>query len=223
MNSKGIESGNESARRMATAVAPMPAPCQASQRSPQPSAAPKLNLRAGNSGAKAKWPGTPGAESTSEAELSFYRERTRALLRRYFRLSLETGRLPSLLGREFFRARVTSYRLHTFEDAVIFTHDVERCLERLDDTSKQLLARIVLQGHTEQDTAGMMGCTRRHVVRLYPEALDRLTAIFLEFKLLVPEFTAGEQRDAVRPARRRMPRPPEACQGAEIAEVFACA
>src|SRR5438876_933901 len=62
-----------------------------------------------------------------ESELWIYRDRTTAMLRRYFRLSVELGRLPSLLGREFFRARVTSYRMHSFEDAVIFVHDVENC------------------------------------------------------------------------------------------------
>jgi len=49
-----------------------------------------------------------------------YRGRTVAMLRRYMRYSIETGRLPSLLGREFFRAKVTSYTVVTFEDRVIF-------------------------------------------------------------------------------------------------------
>jgi|SRR5271169_6008166 len=42
--------------------------------------------------------------------------------------SIETGRLPSLLGRAFFRAKVTSYTMVTFEDRVIFVHDIEKCL-----------------------------------------------------------------------------------------------
>src|SRR5271165_7382199 len=49
-------------------------------------------------------------------ELWLYRDRTAAMLRRYGRLSVEVGRLPSLLGREFFRTGVTSYRVGTFED-----------------------------------------------------------------------------------------------------------
>ncbi|HKU24448.1 MAG TPA: hypothetical protein VJQ54_03195, partial [Candidatus Sulfotelmatobacter sp.] len=60
-----------------------------------------------------------------------YRGRTVGMLRRYMRYSIETGRLPSLLGREFFRAKVTSYTVVTFEDRVIFVHDMERCLEKL--------------------------------------------------------------------------------------------
>ena len=43
---------------------------------------------------------------------------TVTMLRRYMRYSIETGRLPSLLGREFFRTQVTSYTVVTFEDRV---------------------------------------------------------------------------------------------------------
>src|SRR5450755_2465766 len=63
-----------------------------------------------------------------DPDLWLYRERTLGMLRRYQRLSVEVGRLPSLLGREFFRTRVTSYHAGTFEDAVIFVHDVARGL-----------------------------------------------------------------------------------------------
>jgi len=49
-----------------------------------------------------------GKAQVEQASLSAYRGRTMALLRRYFRMSLDIGRLPSVLGREFFRARVTS-------------------------------------------------------------------------------------------------------------------
>src|SRR5215467_16112389 len=65
-------------------------------------------------------------------ELWLYRERTIALLRRYLRISIEVGRLPSLLGRELFRSKVTSYRMTSFEDGVIFVRDVERALEQLN-------------------------------------------------------------------------------------------
>jgi len=49
------------------------------------------------------------------AEMWLYRERRVALLRRYLRISIEVGRLPSLLGRELFRSKVTSYRMTSFE------------------------------------------------------------------------------------------------------------
>ena len=70
-----------------------------------------------------------------EQERRIYRGRTVAMLRRYMRYSIETGRLPSLLGRESFRAKVTSYTVVTFEDRVIFVHDMEKCLDRLDEFS----------------------------------------------------------------------------------------
>jgi hypothetical protein len=121
----------------------------------------------------------------SDPDLWLYRERTLGLLRRYNRLSVEVGRLPSLLGREFFRTRVTSYRAGTFEDAVIFVHDVARALEKLDTFDHKLIAKIVLQDYTHNETARLLGCWRRTVGRRFPEALDQLTDIFLEAGLLV--------------------------------------
>jgi hypothetical protein len=64
-----------------------------------------------------------------DPDLWLYRDRTVAILKRYSRLSIEAGRLPSLLGREFFRGHVSHYQVTTFEDVVIFVHDVETCLE----------------------------------------------------------------------------------------------
>src|ERR1700674_5051008 len=64
--------------------------------------------------------------------LAAYRPYTRALLRRYFRMAVDIGRLPSILGGLCFRARVSSYKLNTFEDAVIFVHDIERVFERVE-------------------------------------------------------------------------------------------
>jgi hypothetical protein len=142
------------------------------------------------------------AEATAPApDLRPYRDRTRVLLRRYFQMSIELGRLPSLVGREFFRSRVTSYCMHTFEDAVIFVHDTERCLERLDRFSQQLIARIVFQDYTLEETAALVGCGRRTVVRRYPRALDRLSELLLEAELLRP-LPCQEGEDGGIPASR---------------------
>ena len=127
------------------------------------------------------------------AELSLYRERTLELLRRYYRLSLELGRLPSLLGREFFRSSVTTLCVPTFEDLVIFVHDMEVCLERLDKLSQQLIARIVFQEYTREETAALLGCTRMTVFNRYDEAIDRFTQILLDLRLLRP--LAGHVRE----------------------------
>jgi hypothetical protein len=118
------------------------------------------------------------------SDLWLYRERTVSMLRRYMRLSVEVGRLPSLLGREFFRTRVTSYSVSTFEDTVIFVHDVDRSLEKLDWFEKELIGKIVLQEYSQDQAAILLGCWRRTVARRYLEAVDRLTEIFLEGGLL---------------------------------------
>jgi|HubBroStandDraft_1064217.scaffolds.fasta_scaffold78530_2 hypothetical protein len=114
----------------------------------------------------------------------FYRKRTEGLLRRYLRVSMDTGRLPSLLSKNVFRGRATSSRIRNFEDAVVFVIDVERCLKRLDGYSQNLIARIALQEYTQAEAAELMGQSVRSVIRKYAEVLDRLTAIFLETGLL---------------------------------------
>ena len=112
-------------------------------------------------------------------ELYLYRGRTIGMLRRYMHLATDSGKLPSILGSEFFRTRVTSYRVFTFEDIVIFVHDVERCLEKLDKLSQQVIARKILQEYTEVETAALLGCSERHIRRILLEALDHLSEIFL--------------------------------------------
>jgi hypothetical protein len=119
-----------------------------------------------------------------EYERRTYRSRTVALLRRYMRYAMETGRLPSLLGSEFFRARVTSYTMVTFEDRVIFVHDMETCLDRLDEFSRQLIARHILQEHDRCATARLLHCNEKTVRRLTPLALDQLSEILLDMGLL---------------------------------------
>jgi hypothetical protein len=117
-------------------------------------------------------------------ELCLYRHRTVVVLRRYLRMALEAGRLPSLLGREFFRTRFSSYQTYTFEDIVVFVHDVERSLEELNELDQRLIAIIVLQEHSQHQAARLLGYTRRSVVRLYAEALDRVSEIFLRKQIL---------------------------------------
>jgi len=113
-----------------------------------------------------------------------YRGRTVAMLRRYMRYSIETGRLPSLLGREFFRAKVTSYTVVTFEDRVIFVHDMEKCLARLDEFSRQLIARHILQEHDRWATAKLLHCNEKTVRRYTPVVLDVLSEILIDVGLM---------------------------------------
>ncbi len=144
----------------------------------------------------------------ADPDLWLYRDRTSAILRRYLRLAVEVGRLPALLGREFFRTRVTSYHTQTFEDTVIFVHDVERCLGLLNNTEIELIAVIVMHEHAHYEAARMFRCTRRTIVRSYGDALDKLSEIFLDREILsrIP---------------KKKPVVSEACQGGETSEIRA--
>lgn len=123
-------------------------------------------------------------EARPAEELAFYRKHTQSLLRRYMHMSMQMGRSPSVLGEGIFRGRVSTYRMRSFEDAVIFVFDIEKCLKRLDPVHQELIARVALQEYTQGETAALMGMSLRSVVRRYGEALDRMTEIFLSVKLL---------------------------------------
>lgn len=125
-------------------------------------------------------------EREEESPWAIYRNHTVVLLRKYFRMSLEVGRMPSLLGGELFRARVTAYRVQSFEDTVIFVHDMERCLEKLDALSRLLIGKIVLQEFLHDEVAGELRITRRQVIRRVSEALDRASEILLKSRMLEP-------------------------------------
>ena len=101
------------------------------------------------------------------------------------RLSLEMGRVPSPLGRgEMFRARVSSYRMESFEDIVIFCADVERSIQRLTATQQALIDVIGIKQYTMYEAAPILGICRENVTRDYTRALDRLTGILMEAKIL---------------------------------------
>ncbi len=124
--------------------------------------------------------------------LAPYRGSTVALLRRYARMAVEQGRLPSIIGREFFRAKVSSARLHTFEDDVIFTFDIERCLQQLVEFDRAMLAHIVLEEYTQEDAAVLLAVTRRTIYNRFPRVLDELSQILLRRGLLPP--LPGDER-----------------------------
>lgn len=124
----------------------------------------------------------------------FYRKYTEAMLRRYQTMSMEAGRVPSLLGRELFRGNVTHYKVKNFEDVVIFVHDVEKCVGMLSSGKQHLIRRIALQEYTQAETAAMLGLSLRTVIRNYNDALDRLTRIFLEKGLLEPLAVSAEAK-----------------------------
>lgn len=120
----------------------------------------------------------------TDADLWHYRSRTVALLRRYGRASVEVGRLPSLVGRGCFRARLTSYSMSSFEDVVIFVTDMEQALRRLGERDKQLLAMHVLEEYSVAEVARLLGLPQSTVHRQLQEALDRLSSQLLATGLL---------------------------------------
>jgi hypothetical protein len=124
-------------------------------------------------------------------DLWMYRSRTVALLRRYVRFSLETGRLPSFVGREFFRAKVTYYTATTFEDRVIFVRDVEKSLERLEYWDQQLIARVIFEEHSQERAARIMHWGLRTIERRLPQVLDLLSEDFLRVGLLAAMPSKG--------------------------------
>lgn len=141
-----------------------------------------------------------------DPDLWLYRDRTMGLLKRYMRLSVEVGRLPSLLGREFFRAKISFYTVCTFEDVVIFVHDMERCLEKLDEFDQKLIATVVFRGYPQDEAANRLKCWRRTVSRRFPEAIDRMSEILLECGLLIPFPGTGSN-------------PANSCQEGKVSEV----
>lgn len=126
--------------------------------------------------AERDWQGDP--------DIWLYRKKTIALLRRYMRWSLEAGRLPSLLGRELFRGKISAFTATTFEARVIFLHDIERCLGRLQDFDRQLIARVVLQEYDHEAAARILQCTRKTLERRLPELIDELSESLLRSDLL---------------------------------------
>lgn len=120
------------------------------------------------------------------AEVRFYRKYTEALLRRYLQMTMEAGRVPSMMGREVLRGRASSYRIHGFDDAVNFRIDVEKCLRKLDAAEREVLRRVAMQEHTQMEAALLLGISLRTCIERYGRSLDRLTGILLGARLLEP-------------------------------------
>lgn len=138
-------------------------------------------------GAEADGPnGKPEQRAMPKAELAFYRKYTEALLRRYVQMTMEAGRVPSMMGRSVLGGRASSYRIHGFDDAVNFRLDVERCLRRLEPEQGEVIRRVAMQEYTQAEAASLLGICLRTCVQRYGRSLDVLTGILLEVRLLEP-------------------------------------
>ena len=126
----------------------------------------------------------PASDAGSTNGVVFYRRRTENLLQRYLRASMAVGRVPAFAQEVSSRGRATNCRMKNFEDVVIFTIDVEKCLKRLDAEALQLVVKIALQEYVYLEVATQLGQDVRTIVRNYGKALDRLTVEFLHRNLL---------------------------------------
>lgn len=114
----------------------------------------------------------------------FFRSQTMAIVRHFYEIASQIGRLPSILGREFFRAKISHHAIPSFEEQVVFVHDVEQALARLNQQDAEVLALVGLFHCTLDDAAAMLGRSRRLVVDRYSDSIDKLAEIFLETGLL---------------------------------------
>jgi DNA-directed RNA polymerase specialized sigma24 family protein len=117
--------------------------------------------------------------------LGFYRKHTESTLRRYLYASMQIGRSPSILSNPIARGWASSRPIKTFEDAVIFVLDVERCLSQLGSLDREMLSRVVIQEYTQAEAAQMLGMAVRTIAYKLPQALDKLTEKLLRAGLLV--------------------------------------
>lgn len=123
-------------------------------------------------------------DAVSANGVIFYRRRTENLLQRYLRASMAVGRVPAVTQEVAQRGRVSSCRMKNFEDVVIFTIDVEKCLRMLDAEALKLVVKIALQEYMYLEVAEQLRQDVRTIARNYGKALDRLTVEFLKKKLL---------------------------------------
>ncbi len=130
--------------------------------------------------------GRPGVRAVPQEEYGFYRKYTERLLQRYVQMTMEAGRVPSLMGRDVIGGKASSYRIHGFDDAVNFRLDVETCLHKLERDDQEVVRRVAMQEYTQAEAAELLGVSLRTVTTRYGRALDRLTGILLRARLLDP-------------------------------------
>ena len=139
----------------------------------------------------------PATRPQPVPQLAFYRKYTEAMLARYMSMSLEAGRVPSLMGREMFHGRVSHTRVSGFDDVIHFVHDMDGCFKQMSPGLVYLLRRIAMQGYTQGDAAAMLGISLSTTIRRYNEALDRLTGLLIDRGMLQLAYAsepAEEQR-----------------------------
>ena len=124
------------------------------------------------------------ATECQRADAMFFRAQTLAIVRHFYEIACQVGRLPSILGREFFRARVSHHAIPSFEEQAVFVHDVERALGRLNEQDAEVIGLVGLFQYSLDEVAELLGRSRSCVVQRYADSVDRLAELFLEAGLL---------------------------------------
>ncbi|MGC2108017.1 MAG: sigma factor-like helix-turn-helix DNA-binding protein [Candidatus Korobacteraceae bacterium] len=136
-------------------------------------------------------------------EMLCFRGQTFAFVRHFFELSCQAGRLPSILGRELFRARVSHHAIPSFEDQAIFIRDIELCLEKLSDDHAEIITLVGMYDFSHEEVAEMLRCSKAWIAHRFAEAIDHLTEIFLAGGILSENRPDRRQRQVT---KRSIPR-----------------
>ena len=156
----------------------------------------------------------PPAEAVAfdpEPETICYRGQALAIVRHFFEISSQLGRLPSILGREFFRAKVSHHVIPSFEDQALFAHDVQQSLLKLEDDDLTVLTLVGLYDLSHEEAAGMLNCSCGYISQRSGEALAQLTQIFLDSGVLrrnQPDRRQSQMKDRKLPASALPPKKP---------------
>lgn len=150
-------------------------------------------------------PEKPAEELDPRPEMLCFRGQTLAIVRHYFELSSQVGRLPSLMGREFFRARVSHHAIPSFEDQAVFVRDVELSIAKLNAEHQEIVMIAGLYDFTHDEVAAMLHISKAAVNIWFAEALDALSEIFLRAGILRESRPDRRQRQ-VTGAHGKQPR-----------------
>ncbi len=143
-------------------------------------------------------PAPPAEETDPRPEMVCFRSQTLAMVRHYFELSSQFGRLPSLMGREFFRAKVSHHAIPSFEEHAVFVRDIELCIGRLSAEHQEIVTIAGIYHFTHEEIAQMLHMSRSSVSVWFAEALDALSEIFLKARVLREARPDRRQRQVMR-------------------------
>ena len=145
----------------------------------------------------------------TRSDALFFRGQTLAIVRHFYEIASQIGRLPSILGREFFRAKVSHHAIPSFEEQAVFVHDVEAALGRLREEDAEVIALVGLFQYSLDDVAAMLGRSRSGVAGRFADSIDRLAELFLAAGLIheskpdrrVRHFTAVDVSETLPPRK----------------------